>query len=180
MRRREREAEFREYVSARLERMRYFAYLSCGDWHRAEDAVQTAFEKLYVAWERPNPGSRDAYTRRIIVNTLINEHRRGWFRRERPAGDLPPAEAPSPDRDAALSLLEALRRLPLGQRTTVVLRYWEDLSVDQTAREMGCTPSTVKSQTARAVARLRELLPDLDPTEGEHDEPRLARVVPHP
>ena len=165
--RKQQEAEYIEYVTARLEPMRYFAYLSCGDWQRAEDAVQTAFEKLYVAWNRPSRAALDAYTRRIIVRTLINERRRGWFRRERPSQALPETAVAASDPADRLSLVEALGRLTVRQRTTVVLRFWEDLPVEQTAQIMNCSASTVKSQTARALARLRELLNDTTPELAE-------------
>ncbi|CAM3573380.1 RNA polymerase sigma-70 factor, sigma-E family [Stackebrandtia soli] len=150
--------DFQNYVTARPPAMRYFAYLSCGDWHRAEDATQIAFERLYGAWHRARRDSLDAYTRRIIVNTLINEGRRGWFRRERSAAAMP--EPPPDDHapDERLSLLEALARLPARCRATVVLRYWEDLSVAETAVVMRCSESTVKTQTARALRTLRDLL----------------------
>lgn len=159
------EAEYRDYVSVKLEPMRYFAYLSCGDWHRAEDAVQIAFEKLYSAWGRAARESLDAYTRKIIVNTVINEHRRAWFRRERPFAELPEFSRTATEDNHAerLSLLDALSVLSERRRVTLVLRFWEDLSVEQTAQIMGCSESTVKSQTARGLQTLRGLLTESIP-----------------
>lgn len=162
----EHEAEYREYVTTRLTAMRYFAFLSCGDWQHAEDTVQIAFEKLYVKWSRARGAANlDAYTRRVVVNSMINERRRGWFRRERPHAEPlePPAAAPDRAEDR-MSLLAALSHLPLRERTAVVLRFWEDQSVEATAHAMGCSVSTVKKQTARGLRTLRGLL-----TESIHE-----------
>src|ERR1041384_7174624 len=80
----DRDAEFEAYFAARSEAMRGTAYLLCGDWHRAEDLVQTTFAKLYVAWRRINRHEAlDAYTRQTLVRTFVSELRRGWFRKER-------------------------------------------------------------------------------------------------
>ena len=163
------EAEFREYVVARSHALWQIAYLMCGDAHQAEDAVQTALMKLYTAWGRvERAGSRDGYVRRILVRCVIDEKRRGW-RRERPVADLPdvamtagPDAGPDPgERDA---VLRALARLAPRQRATVVLRFWEDLSVEQTAHLLGCSPGTVRSQTTRGLATLRGLLLDVQAT----------------
>ncbi|MGH8794003.1 MAG: SigE family RNA polymerase sigma factor [Stackebrandtia sp.] len=161
----EHEADYRDYVVARADRMRRFAYLCCGDWHRAEDAVQTAFVKLYGAWSRASKSSLDAYTRRILVNTLTDEHRRAWFQRERASRTLPERSV-SDQSDASvrrLDVMNALSRLPKRQRASVVLRYWEDLPVEQTAQIMRCSTGTVKSQTAKGLQTLRGLLTDSIP-----------------
>ena len=159
------EAEFRHYMAARAERLRRFGYLCCGDWQRAEDAVQSAFIKLYAAWHRVAPNACDSYMRRIVANTLISEYRRGWFRRERVSERLP--DRPVPDRaDAsadALAVMNALARLPTRQRAVVVLRYWEDLSIEQVAEIMRCSTGTVKSQGARGLRTLRALLSESMP-----------------
>ena len=162
--RRQREAEYGDYVVARAAGLVRFAYLLCGDWHRAEDAVQTALTKLYLAWPRLHAAAGvDAYTRRIVVRTLADHGRLSRFRRER-LSDRPPEPAPAPDLtgavDERVAMLDALRRIPSRQRAALVLRYWEDLSIEQTAEVLGCTPGTVKSQTARGLAALRELLGD--------------------
>ncbi|HZE41409.1 MAG TPA: SigE family RNA polymerase sigma factor [Stackebrandtia sp.] len=162
----EHKADYREYVVANLDRMRRFAYLSCGDWHRAEDAVQIAFVKLYAAWKRASATSLDAYTRRIVVNTLIDQYRRSWLRREKPREVLPdrPVSDDSTDR---LTVLNALSQLPMRQRATVVLRYWEDMSVEQTAQVMRCSTNTVKTQTQRGLRALRALLTESIPESAE-------------
>lgn len=152
-------ADFATYVAARRTYLRRVAYLVCGDWHAAEDLVQTALAKLYVSWPRiHDERAEDAYARRIIVRSHLDELRRPW-RRETAGLEGFDAAAPQglslEDSDA---LLTALKRLPTKQRATVVLRYWCDLSVEETARDLGCTAGTVKSNTARAIASLRAAL----------------------
>lgn len=158
------EAEFGEFVTGRTERLRVFAYLCCGDWHRAEDAVQTALIRLYGAWGRAQKASVEAYVRRIIVNVLIDEHRLSWFRRVNIGGEeAGPSRAAVADgqrTDERLMLTEALQRLPKRQRAAVVLRFWEDLPVEQTAQIMGCSTGAVKNLTMRGLATLRGLLTD--------------------
>lgn len=163
-----RTAEFVAYVDARRGYLRRTAYLICGDWHAADDLVQTALAKLYAAWPRIHTrGAEDAYVRQTIVRAHLDERRRLW-RREHPGlegFDAAAREGVSvEDRDA---LLAALRRLPARQRATVVLRYWCELSVEETARDLGCTTGTVKSQTARALAQLRALLTDDEEMNGD-------------
>jgi RNA polymerase sigma-70 factor (sigma-E family) len=154
----DRDTEFGEFVDARALVMRRTAYLLCGDWHRAEDIVQSALIKLYVAWTRVRKDSVDAYARKVLVRTAIDETRRGFFNRERSVDAVP--EVPVADPSSDLDLRVALDALPPGQRAVVVLRYWEDLSVTETARILGRTEGTVKSQAAKGLAALRELLED--------------------
>jgi RNA polymerase sigma-70 factor (sigma-E family) len=154
----DRDREFGEFVDARALVMRRTAYLLCGDWHRAEDIVQTALTKLYVAWSRVRKDSVDAYARKVLVHTAIDEQRRGFFARERTVDAVP--ELAVSDHSADFDLRRALDALPPGQRAVVVLRYWEDLSVIETARILGRTEGTVKSQAAKGLAALRELLED--------------------
>ncbi|GAA1315059.1 SigE family RNA polymerase sigma factor [Saccharothrix xinjiangensis] len=160
----DRDSEFGEYVDARALVMRRTAYLLCGDWHRAEDLVQTALTKLYVAWPRlRRDGALDAYARKVLVRTAIDESRLAFRRRETVVDTVPdtPAPAPAsamPGAGADLDVRRALAALPPGQRAVVVLRYWEDLSVTETARLLGRTEGTVKSQAAKGLAALRELL----------------------
>jgi RNA polymerase sigma-70 factor (sigma-E family) len=164
----ERDAAFVEYYRSRAEVMRSTAYLLAGDWHRAEDLVQSAFVKLYQAWHRvERHEALDAYVRQIVVRGYLDQRRRGWWRREQVAAD-----PPEPDRlvdppgglEDRLDLLHALAQLPRRQRAVLVLRYWLDLPVTEVAALLDCAEGTVKSQAARGLAALRALVPDLPTT----------------
>jgi len=155
----DRNAAFAEYFAARSNAMRGTAYLLCGDWHRAEDLVQTAFTKLYLVWNRVSRHEvLDSYMRQILIRTFLDERRRGWWRRERVGGYEPVRTAPPDSPENRLVMLQALAAVPPRQRAVLVLRYWEDLSVDDAASLLGCSPGTVKSQAARGLETLRGLL----------------------
>ncbi|MBS2537617.1 SigE family RNA polymerase sigma factor [Catenulispora sp. NF23] len=153
--------EFSELVAARSHTLRRTAYLMCGDWHQAEDLTQIAFIKLHAAWGRVRRREDlDAYLRKTLLRACIDEKRHARWRREFPGSDdLPdrPAADRAPDQAAADRdlLVAALRTLPPGQRAVLVLRFWEDQSVEEAARLLGCSAGTVKSQTARGLAALR-------------------------
>jgi RNA polymerase sigma-70 factor (sigma-E family) len=153
-----RDEEFTEFVASRQVHLRRIAYAVCGDWHRADDLLQTALTKLYVAWPRlRRDGREEAYVRQIIVRADIDEHRRPWRREQ--AGlderhDGPAREGLAVEERSAL--FEALQALPVMQRKAVVLRHWLGLSVEETAAELGISEGTVKSHTSRGVAALRE------------------------
>lgn len=159
----EREREYAEYVAARLPYLRRVAKAVCGDWAQADDLLQTALIKLYVAWPRiERAGNPDAYVRRIIVRAHIDETRRPW-RREHPGLDTsdPRHDRPtkgSPDVETRDELLTALDHLPRMQRTCVVLRHWMGLSVAETAAELDISEGTVKSHTSRGLAALQRYL----------------------
>ncbi|MBB6627104.1 SigE family RNA polymerase sigma factor [Nocardioides sp. KIGAM211] len=159
------------YVAQRRAHLYRTAYLLCGDPHRAEDIVQTALAKLYAAWPRASRlDSVDAYARRIVVNSHLDEVRRPW-RRERPVEDrlldrAAPDGVSAEDSDA---LWTALRGLAPGQRRVVVLRHYWGLSVDETAADLGISPGTVKSQTSDALARLRHVLTPAESTHAPGD-----------
>ncbi|GAB3896869.1 SigE family RNA polymerase sigma factor [Kibdelosporangium lantanae] len=140
--------QFVEFVRARTTALRRTAFLLCGDWHHAEDLVQTAFIKLYRAWPRVSQGGEDAYARQVLVRVAIDESRRFW-RRERAAAELPDRPAPAGTSEVSLDIQRALAALPGRQRAIVVLRYWEDLSVADVARLLGCPRGTVKTQASR-------------------------------
>lgn len=156
------ETSFGDYVVARSLALCRFAYLLCGDWHRAEDAVQIALIKLYVRWDHLGDHAKvDAYVRRSVMTTVVDRRRRTWFRHEqtsRPRSD----EEVAADLAAAavdrLTILAALAQVAPRQRAALVLRYWEDLTVEQVAQLLDCSVGTVKSQTARGLRRLRRLL----------------------
>lgn len=159
MNRTDRETAYIEFVAARQAHLRRIAYAVCGDWHQADDLLQTALVKLYVAWPRlRDDGREEAYARQIIVRANIDEHRRPW-RRERPGLDgqdrAGREELPVEERSA---LFDALQALPTMQRKVVVLRHWLGLSVEETARELGIGTGTVKSHSSRGLARLRGVL----------------------
>lgn len=155
-----------DFVQSRRDHLRRVAYALCGDWHRADDLVQIALVKLYVAWPRVRrTGSEEAYARRILVRVAIDEGRRPW-RRERPTADLPDHGTTTAAEDRP-ALVAALRELPGQQRAAVVLRHWLGLSVAEAAATMGVTEGTVKSHTSRGLAGLRDVLgPDL--TDARH------------
>ncbi|MBO3740878.1 SigE family RNA polymerase sigma factor [Actinoplanes flavus] len=156
----DREADFREFVGARMESLRGLAYLTCGDWQVAEDAVLSALAKLYAKWNRvENP---DAYARTAVVRAAIDETRRPWWRREQSRSHAMP-DAPVPDDatravDERLRMREALDGLPARQRAVLVLRFLEGLSVQQTAEALRCPEGTVKVYTARGLDALRRIL----------------------
>ena len=160
MSRAEREASYVDYVTARRDHLRRVAYALCGDWSRADDLVQIALVKLYVAWHRvQRSGAEDAYVRRILVRASIDESRRPWRRREVATDTLPdrPATARAGVEDRS-ALFEALQALSAQQRATVVLRHWLGLSVAEAASELGISEGTVKSHTSRGLAALRGIL----------------------
>ena len=151
---------FPDFVSRRQESLLRLAFLLTGDRGHAEDLVQTALMKTYRHWERvTRRGDPSAYVRRALVTTHTSWRRRAWHR-EQPTGRLPelPATAPADPLDASEELRRALAALPPRMRATVVLRYYEDLSELQTAQVMSCSESTVNTQTARGLARLRGAL----------------------
>ncbi|SBT54896.1 SigE family RNA polymerase sigma factor [Micromonospora narathiwatensis] len=155
----DRDTAFAEYFAARSDAMRGTAYLLCGDWHRAQDLVQTAFTKLYLVWNRVSRHEvLDAYVRQILVRTFLDERRRGWWRRERVGAEDAERPAPPESPENRLVMLQALAALAPRQRAVLVLRYWEDLSIEETAALLGCSPGTVKSQAARGLENLRGLL----------------------
>lgn len=149
---------YREYVGARLEPLRRTAYLLCGDWHTADDLVSATLVKLLRHWRRVSGmDSPDAYVRRTLLRVWLDERRRPW-RREAAWAEVPDRPATGGGTEGTadrLTILALLAELPPRRRAVLVLRYFCDLSVEETARELGCTPGTVKSQSARAIEALR-------------------------
>jgi RNA polymerase sigma-70 factor (sigma-E family) len=169
--------EFTEYAVARQNHLLRTAYLLCGDWHGAQDLTQTALLNLCKAWSRARRAdSVDAYAQKTLINAYVRGQRRLRREREVRAAALSGTErlaagAHDPDRpDTRLALLSALDQLSARARAVVVLRYWEDLSVEATAAALGCSAGNVKSQSSRALARLRILLRD----DFSDYEPRLG------
>ncbi|MEV4169763.1 MULTISPECIES: SigE family RNA polymerase sigma factor [unclassified Nonomuraea] len=149
-------ADFERYVEQRSARLLRTAYLLCRDWATAEDLVQTALARAWLAWRRvgANP---DPYVYRILTNTHASWWRRRW-RGEVATGELPDGAGPG-DAEAGLGTREALRAaltaLPAKQRAVIVLRYFEDLPDEEIAAIVGCSVTTVRSQASRALAKLR-------------------------
>jgi RNA polymerase sigma-70 factor (sigma-E family) len=149
---------FSAYVASRQEALLRTAFVLTGDHHAAEDLVQTALARVYVAWNRiREKQAMDAYVRRVMVNEHTNWWRRSWRRREHSTDDLPNVPAKAPDLDPADrdELMEHLYALPPRQRVAIVLRYFEGLSQAEAAKIMNCSEGTVKSHTSRALAALR-------------------------
>lgn len=159
MRRPDRETAYVDFVQARQTHLRRIAYSLCGDWHIAEDLLQIALVKLYLAWPRVRrDGHEEAYARRIIVRASIDNHRRAHHR-ERPG--LDGIDRAAPDRfstEDRHELIDALQELPEMQRKVVVLRHWLGMSVAETAAELNITEGTVKSHSSRGMTRLRTLV----------------------
>ncbi len=172
------DAEFTDYVAANRTRCRRTAYLLCGDWGLAEDIVQQALIKLYLAWGRVRTDGADGYARRIISRTAIDEWRRSARRRTVPDDGLVDLEADSDtvgyeDRS---ELLDALQQLPVRQRQIVVLRHWWGAPVAEVARDLRVSTGTVKSQTARALQRLSAILGEqADRARAERSTERIGR-----
>jgi RNA polymerase sigma-70 factor (sigma-E family) len=159
MRRRD-EADFTEFAAAAIGRLRRTAYLMCGDWHRAEDAAQDALVRIYRRWDKLNrQNGLTTYAHKTVVSVVLDQAKRPW-RREQSTAE--PVEQPRADSAATVDdrqlVISALAQLGDGQRACVVLRHYSDLSVEETAEVLGITPGTVKSQTSRGLAQLRELL----------------------
>jgi RNA polymerase sigma-70 factor (sigma-E family) len=155
------EHDFRVFVQGIAASLHRTAYLLCGDWYLADDLVQEALAKAYSHWRKVQKADNpSAYVRRI----LINESRRNWRRNRnltvRPDSDL--ADIAVADMSDGVvnraELLHALQSLPARQRATVVLRFLEGLSERETAAALGCSEGTVKSQTSRALIKLKSVL----------------------
>jgi RNA polymerase sigma-70 factor (sigma-E family) len=159
----ESESQFREFVEARSLALRRTAYALTGDLHRAEDLVQGALIKLAGRWHKID--DPEAYVRRIIYH----DHASWWRRRSSREISVP--ETPDrTDGDAAervdrrLDLQRALLRLTPRQRAVILLRFYDDLHEREIADILGCSVGTVRSQTSRALAKLRRVAPELDPS----------------
>lgn len=149
--------DFLAFVADRLDRWRRSAYLLCRDWHLADDLVSEAVIKLLRNWSKVRAAaSPDAYAQKILTRCWLTERRRAWWRREQPAAETPDRRSPQDERVIdRLPLAALLRGLPPRQRATLILRYYLDYSVEDTAEILGVTPGTVRGQCARAVEQLR-------------------------
>jgi RNA polymerase sigma-70 factor (sigma-E family) len=154
-----RDAAYSEYVASRLSSLRRLAAALCDDWQRADDLVQATLVKLYVHWARAQGADHpDAYARAMLVHEFIHDRRSTWARRVSLSDRVADSPAAAVDHDAVLDLRAAVATLPARQRATLVLRYYCDLNVEQSASVLGCSAGTVKSQTAKALEAVRALL----------------------
>jgi RNA polymerase sigma-70 factor (sigma-E family) len=150
--------EFAEFAETAFPQLRRTAFLLCGNWHTAEDLVQTTLARVFVSWRkiRRRDAAR-AYAARTLVNTYLAEKRSKRSSEiltdrfpDRPVGPHAP--------ETRMVVLSVLATLPPRARAVVVLRYWEDLSVDQVAAMLGCSPGNVKSLAAGALGKLRAVM----------------------
>jgi RNA polymerase sigma-70 factor (sigma-E family) len=151
---------FGQFVAARSPALLRSAWLLTGDEALAEDLVQTVLARVWPRWDRiyRSDSSAEAYVRRAMVTTYANWWRRRW-RAEQPTARVPEHPVPADryaEADDRSEVRRALAVLPPRQRAVIVLRYYEDLTETQTAGVLGCSVGTVKSQTSKALAKLRE------------------------
>jgi RNA polymerase sigma-70 factor (sigma-E family) len=157
-------SDFDSFVHARTPALLRSAYLLTGDQHLAEDLVQSALARTHRAWKGLHEaGNAEAYTRKTMYHLQIS-----WWRRRRVAesftGSVPDVAARGDRTELValrISVRQALAKLTPKQRAVLILRFFDDLSEAQAAEMLGVTVGTIKSQTARALARLREIAPEL-------------------
>lgn len=151
--------EFRAFVTGSQGHLRRSAYVLCGDWHLAEDLVQSAYQRIFRAWHRVRVMDLpDAYARRVVYRCFLDS--RKWQREAASLEALVDRPAVEDDAAVRLTILAALAELAPRTRAVVALRYWEDQSIEQTAAALGISPGTVKSMAARGLGQLRERLGD--------------------
>jgi RNA polymerase sigma-70 factor (sigma-E family) len=157
-----RDEEFTAFVASAAPRLRRVAYLMCGDWHLAQDLTQTALARMYASWGRIwRTANLEAYSRRVLMNAVFDQRKR------RSSTEIVVAEMPEPTHAGAaaatelhVTLMTALATLPPRDQAIVVLRYWEDHSVQTVAEILNLSATMVTTRSARALTRLRVLLGD--------------------
>ncbi|MFF3329109.1 SigE family RNA polymerase sigma factor [Streptomyces sp. NPDC002888] len=151
--------EYAEFAAARAGHLyRSACLLTAGDTHLAEDLVQETLGRLYVRWGRVSRvGNPAAYAQTVLTRTFL-AHQRRRSSTERATDVLPERAGAERDTSLRLTLLQALARLPAKDRAVVVLRYWEDRSIEETADAMNASSAAVRTRCVRALGRLRELL----------------------
>ncbi|MFF5084044.1 SigE family RNA polymerase sigma factor [Actinoplanes sp. NPDC000266] len=155
-----RDEEFTAFVAAATPRLRRTAYLMCRDWHLAQDLTQLTLARMYASWGRIwRTADLQAYSRRVLMNAVFDQRSRRSST-EVVSASLPdrPGNPAGPTPELHVTLMTALSTLPLRDRAIVVLRHWEDHSVETVAEILGVSASVVKMQSMRALARLRDLL----------------------
>lgn len=157
------DAEFSDWMAARQPALLRTAYLLTGDHHGAEDLVQNTLAKVYLTWHKVRDRqAMDGYDRRILVNENNSLWRRAWKRKETASSEVPDwvPTRDTYDEGRGQALWDLVQTLPRKQRAAVVLRYYEELTEAETADVLGCSIGTVKSQTSRALATLRDTATD--------------------
>ncbi|MEU9286859.1 SigE family RNA polymerase sigma factor [Streptomyces sp. NPDC048275] len=157
--------EYQEFAAARAGHLyRSACLLTGGDTHLAEDLVQEALGRIYVRWSRVSRVDNPAgYAQTVLTRAFLAHQRRHSNSKERATDllpDVPDPRFPGPDADTPLrlTLVEALGRLSAKDRAVVVLRYWEDRSIEETADAMNVSSAAVRTRCVRALAKLRVLL----------------------
>ena len=147
--------DFTTFAGTSALRLRRTAYGMCRDWHLAQDLTQVTLTKLYVSWGRAGrAGDIDAYAYTTLRRTYL-DHRRRRSTAELCTGSVPEGPARCSGPELRLALQDALDRLPTRDRAILILRYWEDCTVERVAERLGVPVSVVKSQTRRSLMRLR-------------------------
>ncbi|HEY2792876.1 MAG TPA: SigE family RNA polymerase sigma factor [Micromonosporaceae bacterium] len=171
--------DYVDFVSARLAQWHKTAYLLCGDSVRADDIVQATVTLLYRHWRRASAADNiDAYVHRILVRQFLNERRAGWARvllMSRTPDHVVTPEDRLGDQEIVMTALKALAP---GQRAVLVLRFLCDLSVEDTAEALHCSPGNVKAQTSRALAAIRTRIPPPPGTTNHPSYPSLTTGRP--
>jgi RNA polymerase sigma-70 factor (sigma-E family) len=156
------EADFVTFAGVSTRRLRSTAFGMCRDWHLAQDLTQVTLVKLYAGWARASKAdSLEAYAHTTLLRTYL-DHRRRRSSTEHTVAMPVEALATVPEHhdtaDLRLTMLDALAQLPPRDRAILVLRFWEDRSVERVAEVLGVPVAVVKTQTRRSLAKLRELL----------------------
>lgn len=160
---------FREFVVARSPALLRTAWMLTGDAAAAEDLLQTALARTWPHWDRVVGGAPDAYVRKVMTRTQATWRLRKWTG-ETPTAQLVPTGSSGNEQarvDERMVLAAALGSLPIRQRQAVVLRYFDDLSVEAVAEIMGSSPGTVKSQCSKGLSKLRCVLSEVEQIEME-------------
>ena len=153
-----RDEEFTEFAVAATPRLRRTAYLMCRDWHLAQDLTQLTLARMYASWSRIwRTADLEAYSRRVLMNAVFDQRRRRSST-ELVSADLPDRPGHPSEPELHVTLMRALSTLPVRDQAIVVLRHWEDHSVEKVAEILDVSVSVVKMQSMRALARLRDLL----------------------
>lgn len=150
--------EFARYFGTRVRSLRAYAHSLCGDWHQAEDITQTALLTLYRVWPRLERETLNAYARKVVLRVYLSERRRPPHGREELTDSVPELGTEQNGFEDRTLVLGALSTVAPKQQEVLVLRYLHDLSVEETAEELGLSTGTVKSQSARGLATLRKRL----------------------